>query len=232
VPVRSQLGAAVFSKALRAKDIKSAKKDAAAASASPPPPSHNLTMGDAGANMMGIDVDCISQFVALHVNVPTNAVVFLEACGFLAAVLGALPMLAGVAGMLAVVGLSWWCMARYAWAQRGLMAARDAKTAVVSEALAGIRQIKSAALEGLWEGRIGAARSAELEWLARVFVAQAVVTVSALGVPIVLTVVSFATYGRLVGPPSAADVFGGCFLSARRVVMPLLLPWGFLLLLF
>jgi len=200
--VRNQLVPLVFAKALRAKHIKRANRGSSSSSESA------TATAELGTNIIGLDIERLVAFCASHLGLVADSIFVIGACMVIGFILGTIPLIAGISGMLVFVGMDFYNIRWYASAQQGLMGARDGRTAIVTEALSGIRQIKFSAHEKLWEKKIGSARTEEMKWIKRVFWAQALLKVAATSMPAVLAILTFATYGLLVGTPSAADVFG------------------------
>ena len=89
------------------------------------------TISEVGTNIIFIGVEHISDVCAAGVSMFTDLTVFIECCALLALILGFAPMLFGMAGMLAVLGLSAYAFRMYGWTQTCLMQARDNKMTVI-----------------------------------------------------------------------------------------------------
>lgn len=96
---------------------------------------------------------------------------------------------------------------RYAKAQDDLMALRDKKMAVVSEALQGIRQIKFSALERRWEQKIRDVRNEELATVRRVFFCDVAIISAWIINPTFLAAAALSTHAIIHKSLSASVAF-------------------------
>jgi ATP-binding cassette subfamily C (CFTR/MRP) protein 1 len=88
------------------------------------------------------------------------------------------------------------------------MKIKDARVSLTNEALSGIRLIKYNAWEEAFLSRIHAIRTEELARLRSYVYLQQVASVLWMGLPLLITLCSFAMYTGLNGaPPSAAQMF-------------------------
>lgn len=238
IPIRAQLAALVFEKAMRRKDVKGAsksKKKSQAESADPTDPAAepaSSVQGDAVAhedneddteelkktkqstvNLIGVDGKRISDFCTFQYMFPGSLFKLIVSLIFLTDLLGWKALLAGFSAMLAIMPFNIHFSKKYAAAQDRLMKVRDEKMEVVTEALQGIRQIKFSALEPDWEKKIGSVRERELGAVWTVFLNDTALLACWVTSPILLSAISLAVYAALNGSlsPSVAFVSLGVF---------------------
>ncbi|EGX89676.1 ABC bile acid transporter, putative [Cordyceps militaris CM01] len=215
-PVRGQLSALIFAKALRRKDIKSAahvgdedmpavatngttSNDAAKqkerdAKAKPHDTAEDSSKSrQAIMNLIGVDVKHIADFAMYQILIVSSVGKLVVFSGYLVQVIGAVPFLAGALAWASLLPVNAMASRRYIDAETRLMRDRDQKLAVVSEAVNGLRRIKFSALEATWERRILAKRAEELDTLWRVFLANTMVFCCWVTSPILLSAASLAT---------------------------------------
>lgn len=147
IPVRAQLSALIFQKAMRRKDVKGASKDAikgnveSAAETMPDddeedeesdPKSKQSTV-----NLIGVDTKRVSEFCSFNNLFPGSFFELIVSFVFLWSIIGWESLLAGFLAMALTIPINIWSSKRYSDAQDRLMKARDAKMAVVTEALQG-----------------------------------------------------------------------------------------------
>jgi ABC-type multidrug transport system fused ATPase/permease subunit len=231
IPIRAQLSALIFQKAMRRKDVKEAgKKQATPASTEP------TVAGPAGqscsteqpeadeddvdeaeqlkqskqstVNLIGVDAKRLSDFANFNWFFPSSIFKLVVSLVFLLDLLGWKPLVAGFCTMLVVTPVNIWFSKLYSNAQDKLMAVRDEKMVVVSEALQGIRQIKFSALEPQWEEKIGSVRERELKCVWNAFKYDVMLMGCWIASPILLAAVSLAVYAAIHGSlvPSVAFV--------------------------
>lgn len=121
-------------------------------------------------NLVGVDAQRISQFCGFNQEIPGTILKIVIAVGFLVQLIGWWAVLAGLAVSIAFQPLNSIAATHYYAQQSAVMAARDTKTHVVTEALQGIRQIKFSAVEDRWQKSILAARNIELDKQWRVYI--------------------------------------------------------------
>ncbi|KAB5584838.1 P-loop containing nucleoside triphosphate hydrolase protein [Coniochaeta sp. 2T2.1] len=240
IPVRSQLSALIFEKAMRKKDVKgtgkSSNKTAATVEESAEPnvagPSTGSTAPDAPlvedettaeeeikkskqgtVNLIGVDGKRVADFCAYQNMFPGSVFKLAVSLVFLVSLLGWLPLLAGFSAMLAIMPVNVYFSQKYAAAQDRLMKVRDEKLEVVTEALQGIRQIKFSALEPEWEAKVGGVRERELRCIWDVFMSDTLLIACWVTSPILLSAISLAVYALLheTLTPSVAFVSLGIF---------------------
>ncbi|KAE8555903.1 hypothetical protein EYB25_000601 [Talaromyces marneffei] len=205
IPVRAQLSALIFQKAMRRKDVKGASKDAIKGNVEnantetllnedeedeeSDPKSKQSTV-----NLIGVDTKRVSEFCSFNNLFPGSFFELIVSFVFLWSIIGWESLLAGFLAMALTIPVNIYSSKRYSDAQDRLMKARDAKMAVVTEALQGIRQIKFSALETNWYQKIGKFRGKELDEQWSVFLADTFLLFCWISSPILLSAASLATY--------------------------------------
>ena len=149
---------------------------------------------------------------------------------FLIQLIGWKSLLSGFAIFIIVLPLNVITSKKFTDAQGSLMATRDKKLIIVTEALQGIRQIKFSAQEQQWQNKIGKTRQEELATQWTVFCLDTcLIAIWILG-PVMLSAISLAVYAYLHGKlsPSVAftsiSVFGS--LEMTLAVIPELVSDG------
>ncbi|KAH0538545.1 hypothetical protein FGG08_004878 [Glutinoglossum americanum] len=185
VPVKVQLSAIIFQKAMRRKDVKGGKKVAAKTDAAEFEGVSEATLdagkkgaqtelgtdGDDAAqesrqsttNLITIDCGRVSGFCYHNNFVLSGVLELVISVAFLLNLIGWKPLLAGLTAFALVMPLAMYITKKYSATQDALMKIRDDKMAVVKEALQGLRQIKFSALERQWQAKIGKVRAKELD---------------------------------------------------------------------
>ncbi|KAK0669314.1 P-loop containing nucleoside triphosphate hydrolase protein [Cercophora samala] len=226
IPIRAQLGALVFEKSIRKKDIKGVSKS----KETPTEPSEGSepngtkpTEGDdadelkqskqSTVNLIGVDARRLGDFASFQYMFPGSLFKLIVSVAFLISLLGWRALFAGFSAMLAIMPVNIYFSKKYAAAQDRLMKTRDKKMEVVTEALQGIRQIKFSALELDWENKIRAVRERELGAVWDVYVADTMLLACWITSPILLSAISLAVYAYINGSltPSVAFVSLGVF---------------------
>lgn len=224
IPVRSQLSALIFEKAMRRKDVKGTGKSSkkAGAEETTAPDAEGEGEGDeeelkkskqSTVNLIGVDAKRISDFCAFQNMFPGSLFKLIVSLAFLTSLLGWKALLSGFSSMLAIMPINIYFSKKYSAAQDRLMKTRDEKMEVVTEALQGIRQIKFSALEPEWEKKIGAVREKELKNVWDVFMADTLLLACWITSPIFLSAFSLSVYAYTTGTltPSVAFVSLGIF---------------------
>ncbi|CAG9962913.1 unnamed protein product [Clonostachys byssicola] len=240
LPIRSQMASLVFDKSLRRKDVKTATKEAEDRSERESKPQAEetdatdketvLKSRQAIVNLVGVDLNRISQFLQFHFLIINGVVKLALFSVFLVRLIGWIPFIAGMLAWLLTLPANAWFSKKVLEESDSLMKLRDRKLSKVSEALLGMRQIKFSALEAEWEQRISAARQAELRALWRYFLADSAVFGCWAVSPILLAATCLTVYvfinGRLT--PSVAFVSIGVFnsLEITLVALPELITLG------
>ena len=237
VPIRAELSALIFSKAMKKKDSKEPPKIE-----KPPVDGKTQPNGEAGKpkdtkksdkgkdsnprseqgtiNLIAVDTMRISQMAAFTLYLWMIAFKFILAVAFLWALIGWQSTLVGLATNVICLPLNAYCAKRYSNSQAKLMEARDKKLAVVTESLQGIRQVKFAALERQWENRLNEVRKQELIQLWTCFVADTIQRLAYTAGPILLAVAALSSYVGIYGdlPASIAFTALGVFGQLEGVI--------------
>lgn len=157
IPIRAQLAALVFQKALRRKDVKGATKTESDVSIGAD--ISEIAMGDSSAkdkpeileeeeegeikskqstvNLIGVDAKRIADFCSFNYYFPGSVFKLVVSFIFLISIIGWKALLAGFAAMSITIPVNIYFSKRYSDAQDRLMKVRDAKMGVVNEALQG-----------------------------------------------------------------------------------------------
>ncbi|KAK3076458.1 hypothetical protein LTS18_012944, partial [Coniosporium uncinatum] len=232
VPIRAQLAALIFAKAMRRKDMKGAttskdkekegKKQPDEIEVDKPMPTvevdkHATGPGDdleeslqksrqGVVNLVGVDASRVANFANLNNFFFGSFWRLIAAFSLLWVLVGWQALLCGLAVQLLFLPVNIYFSKKYTLATDELMTARDKKLAVLNEALAGIRQIKFSALERQWEGKIRIIRENELGRQWAVFRADTVLIFCWLMGPILLSAACIGVYAVLNNglPPSVA----------------------------
>ena len=222
IPIRAQLSALIFSKAMRKKDCKEAPKiellaakahgssgaDAKKEGKTPAASDDAQQPSDQGTiNLIAVDAIRVGQMAGFTLYFVMIFFKFFFAIAFLWMLVGWKSLAVGLATNGICLPLNAYFAKRYADSQKKLMAARDRKVGVVTEALQGIRQIKFAALERQWETRINEVRKQELRQLWQSFIADTVQRLTYTAGPILLAAAALSTYVYINGVLTASVAF-------------------------
>jgi ABC-type multidrug transport system fused ATPase/permease subunit len=227
IPILEQLGAVVFAKSMRRKDVKSTKKtksdDSHEEAGAPGNPRDPLIPADGEAeeddeanlqktrqsivNLVAVDSRRVADAAAWNYLLPSALLRIGLACAFLAKLLGWKATLSGMAVSVVVLPVNIYAAQKYSAAQGDLMKFRDQKMVVLTEVLQGIRQVKFSALEGAWQKKISDIRNTELQAQWKAFMYDiGLISIWILG-PIMLSAVSLAVYAVINGDLSASVAF-------------------------
>lgn len=143
-PIRTELSALIFGKAMRRKDVKSVriskKSDGVV-------PNEAITADEdvqksrqSIINLVAVDAKRIADFATFHFVFAQTASKLTTSIVFLIRLIGWKSLLAGMAVSVLVTPINIYASKCYTKAQTGLMAARDRKMVVVTEALQGMLQ--------------------------------------------------------------------------------------------
>ncbi|KAL3418595.1 ABC transporter [Phlyctema vagabunda] len=245
IPIRAQVSALIFQKAMRRKDVKGASKskkkdpegtdssdlptaspeEAEAADESKSEEEEEESKGkQSTVNLIAVDAKRISDFCSFNNYFPGSLMKLIVSFSFLLSIIGWKSLLAGFAAMSLTIPLNIFFSRRYAAAQDRLMKVRDVKMGVVTEALQGIRQIKFSALENNWHAKLGKVRAKELAEQWNVYVSDTFLLFCWITSPIALAATSLAVYAVLYGSltPSVAFTAIGIFgnLEVTLAVIP------------
>ncbi len=229
IPIRAQLSALIFEKAMRRKDVKQSRKKAPDATAAATEDASETPKTDEDededdiesakktkqgtVNLIGVDGKRVSDFCAYQNMFPDSLFKLIISLAFLISLLGWMPLAAGFLSMIVIIPFNIYFSKRYSDAQDKLMKLRDEKLEIVTEALQGIRQIKFSALEPQWEGKIGEVRERELGSVWNVFCYDSILITCWITSPIALSAISLSVYAWVNGQlsPSIAFVSLGVF---------------------
>ncbi|KZF26219.1 ABC bile acid transporter [Xylona heveae TC161] len=221
IPLRMQLSALVFLKAMKRKDAKGVEKasikgdksvdgasDAGDSKKESPEEDDLLQKTQQSTiNLIGIDAKRVGEFCAWNNYIFGSVLRLAIALTFLQRLIGWPSLLAGLAFNILTLPFNIWASKRYGVAQDVLMKSRDRKMGVITEALRGIRQIKFSALERQWQDKIGEVREQELKSQWACFMADSVVMACWIVTPIMLSAVSLSTYALLHGGLAPSKAF-------------------------
>ncbi|KAL3419949.1 ABC transporter [Phlyctema vagabunda] len=244
IPMRSILTGLVFEKMMKTKDCTvppeaeekkedKSKTNGAADPADPPKEEKKEAPRQSQqdvVNMFAVDTNTIAvlgatnQFYVMFVFKLVISVVFLWL------LVGWQSLLAGMLSIALLFPINQAVASRYSKYQKILMKARDKKTAIITEALQGIRQIKFSAIETQWAEKIGKVREEELETLWENRINNIYMMLGSDTAPILLTAFSLATYAYIKGTllPSVAFTALGVFIQLEGLLgmLPFLLVMG------
>ena len=223
IPIRSELSALIFVKAMRRKDVKglptdgsvlTGMSDSRRSSASGKLSNHDIEISDSSQclqpstiNLVGVDTKRIIDFVSASHLIPSSILKLIISTALLYTLIGWESVLAGLAVFLIVTPLNLYFSTLMNKVQSQIMRTRDEKMAVIEEALQGIRQIKFVASEQQWLEQIRRKRNEELKWQWQSFLLRTVlVGIWALG-PIMISAVALTVYTRLQGSLSPSVAF-------------------------
>ncbi|KAI0132397.1 P-loop containing nucleoside triphosphate hydrolase protein [Xylariales sp. AK1849] len=220
LPIRAQLSSLIFQKASRRKDSKGVKERELPVGQSTNANAHGSSVSEgkdqdqqSTVNLIGVDTMRISEFSSVSSVLLGSIVKLIVSLTFLFNLIGWKAVLSGLSTLAIFTPANVFFSRRYSAIQGRLMRVRDEKTAVVSEALYGMRQIKFSAQESQWEDKISAVRKRELVCIWKAFVNNTFLLGCFIASPIVLSAVSLAVYALETGElePSVAFVSLGVF---------------------
>jgi len=185
IPVRVQLSALIFQKAMRRKDVKGGQKKTTKADTTENNDIEYTDFGGASTpldlssaededddlqgskqstiNLIEVDAMRVSNFCSFS-NFSLRIIIELSiSLTFLLKLIGPRALFAGLTAFALTMPLNVIISKKYASAQNKLMKLRDDKMAVVTEAVQGRRQIKFCALERQWQSKICHVRGKELD---------------------------------------------------------------------
>ncbi|KAF2089173.1 P-loop containing nucleoside triphosphate hydrolase protein [Saccharata proteae CBS 121410] len=225
VSVRIQLNALIFTKSMRRKDVKGIQKnlpqeeesnkangtgkDDQKITKTEAPTAQKTKQGT--INLVGVDSKRVGDFYTWNVMLYGTVIKLTVSFFFIYKLVGWQALLAGLAAQLATVPLNVYVSTKYTKAQNSLMSARDAKLAILNEALSGIRQIKFSALEQQWQAKIREYRETELKSIWGVFMADTFLLFCWIFGPYMLSAVTLAVHAVIYGhlyPSTAFTTIG------------------------
>lgn len=234
IPVREQMSAVIYAKAMRCRQTGRALKRRGRA-ASENQEGGEESSGEASedadlisqekstVNLAAVDAKRVSDEAAYNYMMTTVILKLGVACIFLVSLLGWPSTLAGLSLSMAITPINIHIGRRFTGAQARLMALRDQRATVMGEALREIRQVKLAAEENRWQTKVSIIRRAELEAQWRCFFYDICLLTICLLSPIALSVVSLGVYAVLneTLPASVAftaiPVFGSLEMSLANL---------------
>ena len=141
LPIRTELSALIFSKAMRRKDVKGSqisKRPADAVLQDETNPDEDVQKSRQSIiNLIAVDAKRVSDFATFHYVFYGSAAKFTTSIVFLLQLIGWKSLLAGIAISVLITPLNVYASRKFAEAQRDMMAERDRKMAVITEALQG-----------------------------------------------------------------------------------------------
>ncbi|OJJ42786.1 hypothetical protein ASPZODRAFT_155051 [Penicilliopsis zonata CBS 506.65] len=158
-------------------------------------------------NMFAVDCEQIAEFAAMTAQYVNTAGKFAVTSVFLFFLMGWESLCAGLLGIVLLFPINRALSSRYGKKQTELMKIRDHRTAVTTEALHGIRQIKFSASEDQWARRLGEIRDRELHVLWKTRLDSLYMTIASEFTPIALTALSLSTYAYIHGELGPAVAF-------------------------
>ena len=207
---RSLLASLVFKKTTVRKDIKDPKShsiEETGAGSDGTLPDDDQASRQAVINLIGVDSQRCSDFAATVYNYPSAITRITVSISLLASILGWLPLIAGLLAFALSLPFNISLSKKFGKAHVQLMKARDARLAVVNEALMGIRQVKLSGLVREWEQKILKERNRELGILLRVYLYDFGLVGCWIFSPISFSAASLAAYSMVNGSLSASVAF-------------------------
>lgn len=148
LPIRTELSALIFSKSMRRKDVKGvqiSKRPADVVHQDETNADEDVQKSrQSTINLIAVDAKRISDFATFHFVLPQSAAKFTASIVFLLQLIGWKSLLAGMAVSVLVTPINFYASRKFAKGQTDMMAERDRKMAVITEALQGM--LKSVAL--------------------------------------------------------------------------------------
>ncbi|OJJ47560.1 hypothetical protein ASPZODRAFT_1715312 [Penicilliopsis zonata CBS 506.65] len=232
IPMRSTLTGLMYRKLLRrrlqadestgedAKDQKAGEDDAKEKQAS-----------QDVINMFAVDCNQIAIFGAQNGQYVNMAGKFAVTVVFLLVLMGWQSLCAGLLGIAVLFPINRALASRYGRLQKTLMKIRDRRTALTTEALHGIRQIKFGATEAQWTAQLTAVREEELAVLWKTRLNSVYMAVASEFTPVVLTALSLTTYALVHGSLGPAVAFTAISLFIQLEGLVSFIPYLLVLLL-
>ncbi|KAH7382010.1 P-loop containing nucleoside triphosphate hydrolase protein [Cadophora sp. MPI-SDFR-AT-0126] len=226
IPLRSLLTGLVYGKMLKVEDSskppdeKSSKDEEVQADGAKTAAKVQSASQQDVLNMFAVDCTQVAMFGIMntaYVNFAGKAIVTV---GFLWALIGWQSLCAGLLGIVCLFPINKALAAKYGTKQKALMGIRDTRTAVTTEALQGIRQIKFSAIETQWAEKLASIREEELStlWKSRLY--SIYMSIASNFTPVVLTAMSLATYSWINGNllPSVAFTSISLFIQLEGLI--------------
>ncbi|KAL4897073.1 P-loop containing nucleoside triphosphate hydrolase protein [Aspergillus ambiguus] len=214
LPVHEQLFAIITSKIIHLPDIVAPPLDSDSKSVSSSVEDEESEISDEAPrtrhsilNLLGVDVKSISDFASDGHLIVDCTLELCIAVIFLVNLMGWKPTLAGCIIPALLTPVYYYANKKYSKSEEALMEHRDRKSAVLSEAIHGIRQIKFSALETEWYQKILRFRHKELERQRTVFILDLILIALWSFGPVIMSIVSFSTYVYINNTMSASIAF-------------------------
>jgi ABC-type multidrug transport system fused ATPase/permease subunit len=171
-------------------------------------------------NMFAVDCNAISIFGEQNTYYVNTAGKFIVTVAFLLVLIGWQSLCAGMVGIAVLFPINKVLAERYGKKQKTLMEIRDKRTAITTEALQGIRQVKFSATENQWVEKLEAVREEELSTLWKTRIDDLHMSIASEFTPIMLTALSLATYSWVHGNllPSVAFTAISLFIQLEGLV--------------
>ncbi|KAL8707356.1 MAG: hypothetical protein Q9220_007604 [cf. Caloplaca sp. 1 TL-2023] len=167
--------------------------------AATPVPFPTQAPNEVTANLIGVDVQRISELASFFWFLPASAIRLAVSIVFLQILIGWQSLVAGLLGWSITIPINIVVSRRYGNLQHDLMKARDAKLASITETLKNIRQIKFAALESQAQENITAERTEELSIQWKLYLYQIYLFGLLIAGPVLLSAAALITYISLHG---------------------------------
>ncbi|KAH7333124.1 hypothetical protein BKA65DRAFT_507197 [Rhexocercosporidium sp. MPI-PUGE-AT-0058] len=226
IPLRSLLTGLVYGKMLKVEDSskppdeKSSKDNETKVTDAKTPDKVQSANQQDVLNMFAVDCTQVALFGMMntaYVNFAGKAIVTVA---FLWVLIGWESLCAGLLGIVCLFPINKVLASKYGRKQKTLMGIRDTRTAVTTEALEGIRQIKFSAIETQWADKLDSIREEELStlWKSRLY--SIFMSIASDFTPVVLTALSLATYSWIHGNllPSVAFTSISLFIQLEGLV--------------
>ncbi|KAE8146674.1 ATP-dependent bile acid permease [Aspergillus avenaceus] len=202
LPIREQLAAVIYSKALRLKDVASVGSNHGSDGTSTAPSECGDDDGDdeplrtkqSMINLLGVDAEAIATFARYSHALFNSAIEFVLAIAFLVNILDWKPVLWGCVTPIISVPLNYYISRGYSNAEETRMAASDRKMTALSELLQGIRQVKYSAQEKQWSRSVQNLRGDEIKKQEKVFQYYLATIALWCFTPLCMSVVVLASY--------------------------------------
>jgi ABC-type multidrug transport system fused ATPase/permease subunit len=194
IPIRAQLASMIYAKVLRMKDIKKDQPQQADGQ-------------EEIVNLITIDSARIADFFARCYIYASSLTMLVISTFVLTRLIGFTSLAAGLGVFVMLLPVNYKASTGYARAQVKVMRHRDERMSLVTEAVQGIRVIKSANLETFWRKKIMRARDQELAEQRTLFVWISTMRGLWLISPVLMCVVSLGTYVFLHGNLQPAEAF-------------------------
>ncbi|TFK50262.1 P-loop containing nucleoside triphosphate hydrolase protein [Heliocybe sulcata] len=220
IRARSELQAAIYEKALKRKDF-----SGVTAKARMEPKRDGVTYEGKGdgdksrtgadigkvVNLMSADTEKICAVIASVGGICTAPLEIVMGSLFLYNLLG-LAAFSGIVAMLLSWLLSRWITRQRSRISRGLSAAKDSRSSIVSELIGAAKLIKLFAWEDQWICRVLDARKEELAWLKNSRINGLFFRVLSICSPTLISLISFFTYVTLGNQLSVSTAFAALML--------------------